>query len=392
MTGARNETKVMKAIARLPLPVIAASSALLSITKNRLSWILKIQLLLLGLLCSFPATRASAQVTCVACPANGTSPGMGIGIFLSTIRTNAANPSGFQYVFSGQVDDAAGACEQIIISTDLGYRALSGTQVGRGYYGGVGNVLAFPGSVTFPGGAAPERTDNVTPASLATTKIGPAGNACADTSDFIMNDDVYTFSAADLAAHAVAFRFDYNGGHMLIGDCSLRVGGFVEAAVRIAPLPTCTVTPATNPVCAGSSASFTATATGAGPFYYSWSGPNEFGSTNAAITITNAQAINSGVYTVLVADQFGCLTTSLGTLTLIPRFKAVRIAGSDLILSGSGGTPNDAYTVLTTTNVGTPPPLWVPIFTNNFDLDGQFTFTNHIDLNESKRYFRLRSP
>src|SRR5437867_12487078 len=90
----------------------------------------------LGLLGALPATRASAQVTCVACPANGTASGVAPGIFLSTMRTNAANPNGFQYVFSGSVDDVAGACEHIIVSTDLGYKALSGAQVGRGYYGG----------------------------------------------------------------------------------------------------------------------------------------------------------------------------------------------------------------------------------------------------------------
>src|SRR5437016_8541899 len=64
----------------------------------------------LALLCTLPAPRASAQVTCVACPANGTASGVAPGIFLSTIRTNAANPNGFRYNFTGQVDDVAGAC------------------------------------------------------------------------------------------------------------------------------------------------------------------------------------------------------------------------------------------------------------------------------------------
>src|SRR5256885_10542951 len=50
-------------------------------------------------------------------------------------------------------------------------------------------------------------------------------------------------------------------------------------------------------------------ATGAGPFTYTWSGPNGFASTNTTITITNAQAVNAGVYTATVTDRFGCVTT-----------------------------------------------------------------------------------
>jgi len=139
--------------------------------------------------------------------------------------------NGVEHFFSGAPTDVAGACETIIVHTDLGYKANNGGQVGRGYFGGQGNVLSYAGPLVL---AVPESTHDVTPASLANTKIGPAGNPCTDTDDFIMNNLNYTLSAADIAAGAVAFKFDYAGGHTLINDCSLPASGSTAASVGIA--------------------------------------------------------------------------------------------------------------------------------------------------------------
>jgi hypothetical protein len=70
-----------------------------------------------------------------------------------------------------------------------------------------------------------------------------------------------------------------------------------------------------------------------------------------------------------------------------PRFTNLAIRGSELVLSGCGGSSAGTYTVLTTTNLAMP--LWVPIATNTLGIDGQFTFTNYMNSNESERYFRL---
>jgi hypothetical protein len=61
-------------------------------------------------------------------------------------------------------------------------------------------------------------------------------------------------------------------------------------------------------------------------------------------------------------------------------------------MSGSGGMANSTYTVLTTTDIAAPMPNWVAMATNQFDANGQFTFTNSINLNESKRFFRIGLP
>ncbi len=258
--------------------------------------------LVLALLCCIP-TRASAQVACINCPANGQAAGVAAGIFVT--RTNGS------IVLPG---NPVGACEQIVVHTDLGYKAaFPGGVVGAGYFGGTANVIAFSG-----GSVVPESTANVTPAVLATTKIGPvapAPNACGDTDDLALNNLTYSFTAADIAAGSVRFRLDYTGGTTLIVPCNLQASGSVEFTIQIAPLPTCTVTPA-NQVCPGSSASFTVNPTGSNPFTFSWTGPAGFTSTNQTITINNAQAANGGYYVATARDVFGCATVCSNLLTV----------------------------------------------------------------------------
>src|SRR6185295_6889163 len=255
-------------------------------------------IVLLALLFVFVSAtqRAAAQVVCVTCPAAATASGVAPGIFVTRTNGIPVNP-----------DPSApiGACEQIIVKTDLGYKAVAQGQTGAGYYGGTAQILAYPGPVV--GGVA-ESTSNVTPADLATTKIGPS--PCADTLDKAMNDLTYTLTAADIAAGSVSFRFNYTGGTTLISPCTLGAAGSVEFTVFISGPPSCSVAPPSTNICAGGSASFTATGSGpatgqaggvaGGGWTFRWSGPNGFTQTNSGvlnstITINNAQPVNAEI-------------------------------------------------------------------------------------------------
>ncbi len=266
--------------------------------------------IVLGLLFSLSATRAFAQVACVNCPANGQAAGVAAGIFVT--RTNGS------IVLPG---NPIGACEQLIVHTDLGYKAaFPGGVVGAGYYGGTANVLAFSGA-----SLVSESTANVTPAILASTKIGPvapAPNACGDTDDLALNNLTYTPTAADIAAGSVRFRLEYTGGTTLIVPCNLQASGSVEFTVQIAALPTCSIVPTTTNVCVGGSATFTASATGTGPLSYCWRkgcpGAGACLSTGTTLTITNAQLSDSSCYQLTVTDSFGCTSTCQATLVVNP--------------------------------------------------------------------------
>src|SRR6185503_8432724 len=83
--------------------------------------------------------------------------------------------------------------------------------------------------------------------------------------------------------------------------------------------PVCSITPATNAVCAGSFASFSAAISqGTAPFSIRWTGPAGFSSTGAVIAITNAQSANAGVYIATVSDANGCSNTCQALLVVNP--------------------------------------------------------------------------
>src|SRR5688572_1424167 len=109
--------------------------------------------LLAGLLV-FAAGVARGQVACETCPANAQAPAIAAGISVFDAAT--------QLPVTGET---VGACQQLIVVADVGYRATvqspSGPLVGAGFTGGTGRILVE--------GAAPG-TD-VTPDDMSTTKL-----------------------------------------------------------------------------------------------------------------------------------------------------------------------------------------------------------------------------
>lgn len=92
------------------------------------------------------------------------------------------------------------------------------------------------------------------------------------------------------------------------------------------------------------------------------------------------------------------LSTS-GTIAVIstapanpPVFGAVSAAGSNLLISGSNGTPNASYYLLTSTNVSLPSANWSRVATNQFDANGLFNLTNPVDPATPQLFYRLQLP
>jgi parallel beta-helix repeat protein len=82
-------------------------------------------------------------------------------------------------------------------------------------------------------------------------------------------------------------------------------------------LPSITVQPVSLAVAPNGTAVFSATGVGTPPLRYQWlfDGQTVFGATNASLTISNVQAANLGVYSVLLMNQFGTNLSSNATLT-----------------------------------------------------------------------------
>jgi len=84
--------------------------------------------------------------------------------------------------------------------------------------------------------------------------------------------------------------------------------------------------------------------------------------------------------------------TNVPSVVVIPPVLSTpRVSAGDLILTGTGGTPNAAYTLLTATNLS-PPIVWT---TNTMGtLNGSGGFSNSIPISPSNpaRFFRLELP
>src|SRR5262245_30508850 len=85
---------------------------------------------------SITAFQIQAQVACVNCPINGQAAGVAAGIFVTRVNGSIVLPG-----------NPVGGCEQLVVHTDLGYKAsFPGGVVGAGYFGGTAQVLAFAGN------------------------------------------------------------------------------------------------------------------------------------------------------------------------------------------------------------------------------------------------------
>ena len=77
-------------------------------------------------------------------------------------------------------------------------------------------------------------------------------------------------------------------------------------------------------------------------------------------------------------------------LVIKPSFDPVTLSGSNLILTGTGGTPNASYTWLTTTNLSAP-ITWTTNSTGNLDNAGAFSNSIPVGTNPAS-FFRMRLP
>ncbi len=73
-----------------------------------------------------------------------------------------------------------------------------------------------------------------------------------------------------------------------------------------------------------------------------------------------------------------------------PVISTINSTGGNLIFSGTGGTANGSYSVLTTTNLTTPMANWTALVTNNFDAAGGFSVTNVIGSGTPQLFYRIK--
>ena len=96
-------------------------------------------------------------------------------------------------------------------------------------------------------------------------------------------------------------------------------------------------------------------------------------------------------------------TNTVGQVNLVaaptaPVFANIQAANgggggnSGFVITGTGGTANGTYYVLTSTNLALPLNQWTPLMTNQFGADGSFVFTNPASASDLPQFFRLQLP
>ncbi len=74
------------------------------------------------------------------------------------------------------------------------------------------------------------------------------------------------------------------------------------------------------------------------------------------------------------------------------QFSTLSYSPSQTVFSGSGGSPNTIYWVLTTTNLNTPTTNWTVAATGAFSASGNFSFTNAVTAGVPQKFFLLQVP
>ena len=126
------------------------------------------------------------------------------------------------------------------------------------------------------------------------------------------------------------------------GTCLPTLGFSVVAAPK-GSAPAITTPPDRLTVNSGSPAAFTVTASGTSPLAYQWyfNGSAISGAVAAEFSLDEATTNNIGNYTVVVTNLYGCATSGVAALTVIPAIPVIISPPASLTLAvGGGGTFN----------------------------------------------------
>ncbi len=111
------------------------------------------------------------------------------------------------------------------------------------------------------------------------------------------------------------------------------------------------------------------------------------GTPNSTVSVTGAGLAPNSTASLSVSG--GSLNLSVVTVS-VPAINSVRLTNGNLIFSGTNGSANGNYVVLTSTNATLSLSLWKPIATNNFSATGTFSVTNVIS--GSQAFFTIEIP
>jgi len=155
--------------------------------------------------------------------------------------------------------------------------------------------------------------------------------------------------------------------------------------------------PSNQVVLAGSTAQFTVSASSSVPMTYQWYldtsaqffSPSDF----ATLTLLNTGSQLAGLYSVIITNAFGSVTSSVASLTVVTPLVTGAVRNYDGSVSlNFAGLPNSTSQVWATTNL-IPPVIWQSIFTNTSTAaDGTWQFIDTNTVGTPAKFYRFSTP
>ena len=112
------------------------------------------------------------------------------------------------------------------------------------------------------------------------------------------------------------------------------------------------------------------------------------------LTVMASNNVPQGSYPFTISGSAGSLTNSTGATLVVgpptPDISLIALSGSNLVFSGTSGPYGGTYHVLASSDVSLPLTNWTLIGTGSFDGQGNFAFTNVLDLQSPQRFFRIQ--
>ncbi len=164
-----------------------------------------------------------------------------------------------------------------------------------------------------------------------------------------------------------------------VNSGTLNCSSTYTTSLYVVPIYTPNVTPSST-ICVGDNITFTASANSA--TYYSWAGPNSFTANTQNINFSNAQANQSGTYTVTAIFTSGntsCSTYTTTDLSVLPKINFTLspipnvCPGEAIVINGPAGASSYTWTNPYGQVVSTNQNLNIP--NANFGMSGVYTLS-----------------
>jgi hypothetical protein len=154
--------------------------------------------------------------------------------------------------------------------------------------------------------------------------------------------------------------------------------------------------PTNQVVLAGTTAQFTVGASSEFPLTYQWyfnqMNPVSPFASFPALTLPAVTLPAGGQYSVVVANTYGSVTSSVATLLVVaPLVTGVRQDASGNAILNFATLPNISSRVWATTNL-LPPVVWQVISTNTADTNGLWQFIDTNTVGNPAKFYRFSTP